>query len=192
MKAKKTIEDVKEYLEMALGGNMNTDTFTQSAWIDLMVSFCNYSNSNNKQEEIKLPNTDDVHGKPLKYWKENATEDYVKTPISVLKYITTLEECLPSAPVSPSDAIEFAEWILKECSITTDGCAATFRKHFHNNFKNITTTELYSLFTEERKTSGKVDKVLCCEKCGTKLKYKNNYIICPNKNCDVVFEKQNN
>jgi len=33
-----------------------------------------------------------VHGKPLEYWKNNASEDYMKTPISVLKYITTLEE----------------------------------------------------------------------------------------------------
>lgn len=33
-----------------------------------------------------------VHGRSLEYWKKNADEYYVKTPISVLKYITCLEE----------------------------------------------------------------------------------------------------
>jgi hypothetical protein len=32
------------------------------------------------------------HGHTLDYWKNNAEEDYIKTPISVLKYITCLEE----------------------------------------------------------------------------------------------------
>lgn len=30
--------------------------------------------------------------KDLNYWKENATEDYMTTPISVLRYITELEK----------------------------------------------------------------------------------------------------
>jgi hypothetical protein len=33
-----------------------------------------------------------MHGETLEYWKENAEEDYIKVPISVLKYITILEE----------------------------------------------------------------------------------------------------
>jgi hypothetical protein len=32
------------------------------------------------------------HGKPIEHWKDNAEEDYMTTPISVLKYITVLEE----------------------------------------------------------------------------------------------------
>jgi hypothetical protein len=32
------------------------------------------------------------HGKTVKYWRQNAEEDYLKTPISVLRYITVLEE----------------------------------------------------------------------------------------------------
>jgi hypothetical protein len=32
------------------------------------------------------------HGKTVEYWKQNAEEDYMGTPISVLKYITVLEE----------------------------------------------------------------------------------------------------
>jgi|LakMenEpi03Aug12_release.lakeMendotaPanAssembly.Ray.scaffolds.fasta_scaffold3729350_1 hypothetical protein len=34
----------------------------------------------------------EYHGKPIEYWKNNAEEDYSKTPISVLKYINILEE----------------------------------------------------------------------------------------------------
>jgi hypothetical protein len=32
--------------------------------------------------------------KDLDYWRENAKEDYLTTPISVLRYITILEEDL--------------------------------------------------------------------------------------------------
>lgn len=32
------------------------------------------------------------HGNTVEYWKQNAEEDYIITPISVLKYITILEE----------------------------------------------------------------------------------------------------
>lgn len=32
------------------------------------------------------------HGNTVEYWKKNAEEDYLTTPISVLKYITVLEE----------------------------------------------------------------------------------------------------
>ena len=35
---------------------------------------------------------EELHGHTLKYWKNNAEEDYLKVPISVLKYITCLEE----------------------------------------------------------------------------------------------------
>lgn len=34
------------------------------------------------------------HGKPIEYWKQNAKEDYITTPISVLRYIHVLEEQL--------------------------------------------------------------------------------------------------
>lgn len=32
------------------------------------------------------------HGNTVEYWKRNAEENYLTTPISVLKYITVLEE----------------------------------------------------------------------------------------------------
>ena len=42
--------------------------------------------------EFNGMDADEIHGKPLDYWKENAEDDYVTTPISVLKYIIVLEE----------------------------------------------------------------------------------------------------
>jgi hypothetical protein len=33
-----------------------------------------------------------IRGNTIEYWKQKAEEDYIKTPISVLKYITILEE----------------------------------------------------------------------------------------------------
>ncbi len=41
-----------------------------------------------------------VHGKTLSYWKANAEEDYLKVPISVLKYITILEEELKQSSIT--------------------------------------------------------------------------------------------
>jgi hypothetical protein len=38
----------------------------------------------------KLP-SDATFGKPIEYWKNNAEEQYDRTPISVLKYISVLE-----------------------------------------------------------------------------------------------------
>lgn len=32
------------------------------------------------------------HGNTVEHWKKNAEEDYLTTPISVLKYISVLEE----------------------------------------------------------------------------------------------------
>ena len=45
------------------------------------------------------------HGHTLEYWKNNAEEDYVKVPISVLKYITVLEEAVKDS-FSRDESIE--------------------------------------------------------------------------------------
>jgi hypothetical protein len=49
----------------------------------------------------KLP-----HGKPMEYWKANAEEDYMKVPISVLKYIQILEEIVNPIPELPGGSDE--------------------------------------------------------------------------------------
>jgi hypothetical protein len=42
--------------------------------------------------KIIIPQEEPKQEKDLAYWKENAEEDYMKVPISVLRYITELEE----------------------------------------------------------------------------------------------------
>lgn len=44
-------------------------------------------------KEINLINKHEM--KDLNYWKNNAEEDYIQTPISVLRYITELEKQAP-------------------------------------------------------------------------------------------------
>ena len=44
--------------------------------------------------------------KDLKYWKLNAEEDYIKTPISVLRYISELEK---SKEMEKQEKIDFAD-----------------------------------------------------------------------------------
>ena len=57
--------------------------------------------------------------KDLNYWKKNAEEDYMKVPISVLRYIMELEKAvLPQADVSGS--LPLAEQLAKEIGEMTD------------------------------------------------------------------------
>lgn len=52
--------------------------------------------------------------KDLNYWKKNAEEDYMKVPISVLRYITELEKAvLPQADATLPTVDEImSEWTL--------------------------------------------------------------------------------
>jgi len=38
--------------------------------------------------------------KDLEYWRNNAEEDYMKVPISVLRYISELEKSIKNLPIS--------------------------------------------------------------------------------------------
>ena len=49
---------------------------------------------NDKFNTITIKEIKQYHGNTLDYWKQNAEEDYIKVPISVLKYITILENAL--------------------------------------------------------------------------------------------------
>ena len=51
-----------------------------------------------------------VHGKELGYWKNNAEEDYMKVPISVLKYITVMEELLSQEQDMRDTIIQYEQW----------------------------------------------------------------------------------
>lgn len=43
--------------------------------------------------------------KDIEYWKNNAKEDYIKTPISVLRYITELEKLTNQEQKLPIDLV---------------------------------------------------------------------------------------
>jgi len=43
--------------------------------------------------------------KNIEYWKNNAKEDYIKTPISVLRYITELEKLTNQEQKLPIDLV---------------------------------------------------------------------------------------
>jgi hypothetical protein len=45
-------------------------------------------------DDIEIENTPEKKG--LNYYEENAEEDYIKTPISVLRYISALEKVVKS------------------------------------------------------------------------------------------------
>ena len=47
--------------------------------------------------------------KDLTYWRKNAEEDYIKVPISVLRYITELEE----RSYSEEDMVKFVSFVGK-------------------------------------------------------------------------------
>jgi len=56
----------------------------------------------------------ELESKDLEYWKNNAEEDYLHTPISVLKYITELEKY--SAP----DLLEALQNMVKSFEVRSD------------------------------------------------------------------------
>lgn len=48
-----------------------------------------------------------IRGNTLEYWKNNAEEDYLKVTISVLKYITILEEIVNKENSENCDGCRF-------------------------------------------------------------------------------------
>ena len=50
--------------------------------------------------------------KDLKYWKLNAEEDYIKTPISVLRYISELEQIIENKEIQ--EQLRIAEQLENE------------------------------------------------------------------------------
>lgn len=60
--------------------------------------------------------------KDLNYWKKNCEEDYLRTPLSVLRYITKLEEAFNNGVLDdvsvllPTDE-EITDWVCDEFKI---------------------------------------------------------------------------
>jgi hypothetical protein len=54
-----------------------------------------------------------MENKDLAYWKQNAEEDYMGTPISVLRYISELEKHIKLPSEKETRRKEFSEWFSK-------------------------------------------------------------------------------
>ena len=71
------------------------------------------------------------HGNTVEYWKQNAEENYLTTPISVLKYITVLEEqaeqlrkhAVMRSVCCGEELVSFKTYGYDECC----GCGKTYR-----------------------------------------------------------------
>ena len=71
--------------------------------------------------------------KDLNYWKENCKEDYLHTPISVLRYITELESQVNngvldnvSKPLAPKEVKNCMKADLKCGSVCKEHCGASW------------------------------------------------------------------
>ena len=76
----------KEYAEMHLDVSGNLGKYLIKAVFQDGAKWQINLKRNNMKEETLEPVKD------LAYWKKNAEEDYLKIPISVLRYITELEK----------------------------------------------------------------------------------------------------
>jgi hypothetical protein len=72
-----------------------------------------------KKKEAQLPQQE----KDINYWKNNCEEDYITTPISVLRYISELEKLVAFPKQEISD-----EEILKQGNYLFPNIADVFRK----------------------------------------------------------------
>jgi hypothetical protein len=89
--------------------------------------------------KIIIPQEEPEKTKGLVYWKANAEEDYIKVPISVLRYIAELESRMYS------ETIEFAEWIRSK-----DFQTASKNKWIGLDMKYYTTEELFEQFKKNQ------------------------------------------
>ena len=62
-----------------------------------------------------------LHGHTLEYWKNNAEEDYIKVPISVLKYITCLEERIEQLTI-PVVVLQSEQLPKNNCTLNRQTC----------------------------------------------------------------------
>ena len=94
---------------------------------------------------LKFNRMEKYHGNTVEYWKQNAEENYLTTPISVLKYITVLEEQaeqLRKHAVMRMMAVSFAKWLRD--NTVADGAPKLLLRL---DMKRYTIEELYDLYT---------------------------------------------
>ena len=71
-------------------------------------------NNNGNPYLACCPDNNYVEVKDLNYWKNNAEEDYLTTPISVLKYISELEKSTPIELPSDDEIEKEASWLIND------------------------------------------------------------------------------
>ena len=81
--------------------------------------------------KIIIPQEEPKQKKDLAYWKENAEEDYMKVPISVLRYITELEERM----YSEQDMLKFAWFLIENVGQYSCDRTAHFEGKYLEQFK---------------------------------------------------------
>ena len=92
------MDEIIEYLEKKIKacdelGGMELEKFAFVVTLKKVRKIAmNYTRCCESDSEQLTDKMEKLHGHTLKYWKNNAEEDYLKVPISVLKYITCLEE----------------------------------------------------------------------------------------------------
>ena len=74
--------------------------------------------------------------KDLKYWKNNCEEDYLTTPISVLRYISKLEEQLTLSGVSQQRKFIKKWWKYFDEESVAINCNDEEREEVITNFFN--------------------------------------------------------
>jgi hypothetical protein len=81
--------------------------------------------------------------KDLSYWKANAEEDYMKVPISVLRYITELENRM----YSEEDLVQLLNFVSREYNISNG--IGWF--HTHESNEDVTSKEVLDKWFEQFK-----------------------------------------
>ena len=79
------------------------DSMTKEDWDNWYKNVVQKRINQNKMEE---------ETKDLNYWKLNAEEDYIKTPISVLRYISELEQIIENKEIQ--EQLRIAEQLENE------------------------------------------------------------------------------
>ena len=74
--------------------------------------------------DLRMFNPNELTTKDLDYWRNNAEEDYMQTPISVLRYISELEQQVKNCLIA--DVVE---------PLPNDGVSITTEGHMNGNWQ---------------------------------------------------------
>jgi hypothetical protein len=84
--------------------------------------------------------------KDLAYYKANAEEDYLQVPISVLRYISQLEQEQDKNKYSEEEMLEFSEWVSHNDWVYLPSKGYWVNEEQEELEENFTTKELFKQF----------------------------------------------